>query len=70
LTSNTELKSAILKLIKASDMPLSLNHIVGNLPGELFDGNYHPILNELGQLEKEGQVQGTSKGGKAYYRKT
>ncbi|MDX2440480.1 MAG: hypothetical protein QNK40_07995 [Desulfobacterales bacterium] len=70
LTSNTELKSAILKLIKASDLPLSLNHIVGNLPGELFDGNYHPILNELGQLEKEGQVQGTSKGGKAYYRKT
>lgn len=70
LTSNTELKSAILKLLKASDMPLSLNHIVGNLPGELFDGNYHPILNELGQLEKEGQVQGTSKGGKAYYRKT
>ena len=70
LTSNTELKSAILKLIKASDLPLSLNHIVGNLSGELFDGNYHPILNELGQLEKEGQVQGTSKGGKAYYRKT
>jgi len=70
LTSNTELKSAILKLIKASDLPLSLNHIVGNLSGKLFDGNYHPILNELGQLEKEGQIQGTSRGGKAYYRKT
>ena len=36
LTSNTELKSAILKLIKASDLPLSLNHIVGNLSNSFF----------------------------------
>jgi len=69
MTSNTQLKGAILKLVKASDMPLSLTHIARNLSGKHFDGNYHPILNELGQLEKEGQIEGTSKGGKAYYRK-
>ena len=68
MTSNTQLKGAILKLVKASDMPLSLTHIARNLSGKHFDGNYHPILNELGQLEKEGQIQGTSKGGKVYHR--
>ena len=68
MTSNIELKVAILKLVKASDMPLSLTHIAKNLSENHFDGNYHPILNELGQLEKEGQIEGTSKGGKVYYR--
>ena len=68
ITSNTELKSAILKLIKASDLLLSLNHIAKSLSGNHFDGNYHPLLNELCQLEKEGQIEGTSKGGKVYYR--
>ena len=68
MTSNAELKAAILKLVTASDMPLSLTHIARNLSGKHFDGNYHPILNELGQLEREGQVEGTSKGGKVYYK--
>jgi hypothetical protein len=68
ITGNTELKSTILKLIKASDLLVSLNHIARSLSGKHFDGNYHPLLNELGQLEKEGQIEGTSKGGKVYYR--
>lgn len=68
MTSNIKLKVAILKLVKASDMPLSLNHIAKNLSEKHFDGNYHYILNELGQLEKEGQIEGTAKGGKVYYK--
>jgi len=47
-----------------SEVSLILSH----LSGKHFDGNYHPLLNELGQLEKEGQIEGTSKGGKVYYR--
>lgn len=69
LTSNQELKIAVLKLLNASDMPLSLKYLAENLSDQYFDGNYNPILSELGQLEKEGQIEGTSKGGKVYFRK-
>jgi len=68
IASNTELKGAILKLLKTSDMPRSLPHIAKKLSAKHFDGNYHPILNELGQLEKEGHIEGASKGGKVYYK--
>ena len=67
LTSDPELKSAILKLMKGSDMPLSLKYIVKNLSGKYFGGNYHLILNELEQLEKEGQIEGFSTSGNAHF---
>jgi len=67
LTSDPELKSAILKLMQGSDMPISLKYIVKNLSGKYFGGNYHLILNELEQLEKEGQIEGFSRSGKAHF---
>ena len=69
LTSDWHLKSAILKLIDEEDLPLSLQDIGKKLSGEYFDGNYNLILNEIEQLEKEGLLEGTSKGGKVLFRK-
>ena len=69
LTSDWHLKSAILKLIDKADIPLSLQDIGNKLSGEYFDGNYNLILNEIEQLEKEGLIEGTSKGGKVLFRK-
>jgi hypothetical protein len=69
LTSDAELKNALLKLLNLSDLPLSLKRISKNLSRKYFDGNYNLILNELNQLEKEGQVEGASMGGKVYFRK-
>ena len=69
LTSEWHLKSAILKLIDGADIPLSLQDIGKNLSGEYFDGNFNLILNEIEQLEKEGLIEGTSKGGKVLFKK-
>ena len=69
LMSDWHLKSAILKLIDEEDLPLSLQDIGKKLSGEYFDGNYNLILNEIEQLEKEGFLEGTSKGGKVLFRK-
>ena len=69
LTSDWHLKSAILKLMDEEDLPLSLQDIGKKLSGEYFDGNYNLILNEIGQLEKEELIEGTSKGGKVLFRK-
>ena len=69
LTNDWQLKSAILKLLNEDDAPLSMQDIGKKLSGEYFDGNYNLILNELDQLEKEGSIEGTSKGGKAIFRK-
>ena len=69
LANDWHLKSAILKLIGEADTPLSLQDIGNKLSGEYFDGNYNLILNELDQLEKEGLIEGTSKGGKVLFRK-
>ena len=69
LTSDAELKNALLNLINLSDLPLSLKRISKNLSRKYFDGNYNLILNELNQLEKEGQIEGASMGGKVYFRK-
>ena len=67
--SDWHLKSAILKLIDGADIPLSLQNIGKNLSGEYFDGNFNLILNEIEQLEKEGLIEGTSKGGKVLFKK-
>ena len=69
LTSDWHIKSAILKLINEDDKPLTLQDIGKKLSGEYFDGNYNLILNELDQLEKEGLIEGASKGGKVLFRK-
>jgi hypothetical protein len=69
LTSDWHIKSAILKLINENDQPIYMQDIGKKLSGEYFDGNYSLILNVLNQLEKEGLIEGTSKGGKVLYRK-
>jgi len=69
LTTDWQFKSAILKLIDEANLPLSLQDIGKKLSGEYFDGNYNLILNEIGQLEKEELIEGTSKGGKVLFRK-
>ena len=69
LANDWHLKSAILKLIDEVDTPLPLQDIGNKLSGEYFDGNYNLILNEIEQLEKEGLIEGTSKGGKVFFRK-
>jgi len=69
LTNDWHFKSAILKLINEDDIPVSLQDIGKKLSPEYFDGDYSLILNELGQLEKEGLIEGTSKSGKVLFRK-
>ena len=34
-----------------------------------FDGNYHPILNELDQLEREGEIECQVINGKVFFKK-
>ena len=67
LTSDPQLKSAILKLINLDNIPVSLQDIGKKLPGKYFNGNYNLILNQLKQLEKEGQIEGFLKSGKVYF---
>ena len=67
MTSDPQLKSAILKLINIDNIPVSLQDIGKKLPGKYFNGNYNLILNQLKQLEKEGQIEGFLKSGKVYF---
>jgi len=67
LTSDPQLKSAILKLINVDNIPVSLQDIGKKLSGKYFNGNYNLILNQLKQLEKEGQIEGFLKSGKVYF---
>jgi hypothetical protein len=69
LLSNSDLKKEILNLINKTDKSISLQHMVKHLSGKLFDGNYHPILNEIEQLEKEGEIEGQLINSKIFYKK-
>ena len=69
LIRNSGLKKKILDLIRKTDRSISLQHLVKHLSGKHFDGNYHPILNELEQLEREGEIEGQVITGKVFFKK-
>jgi len=69
LLSNSDLKKKILDLISKTDKSISLQHLVKHLSQKYFDGNYHPILNELEQLESEGEIEGQVINGKVFFKK-
>jgi len=69
LNSNSDLKNKILDLINKTDKSISLQHLVKHLSQKYFDGNYHPILNEIEQLEREGEIEGQVINGKVFFKK-
>lgn len=69
LTNNADLRNKICELIGQTDKLVSFQHLVKHLSGKYFDGNYHPILNELEQLETEGEIEGQVINGKVFYKK-
>jgi len=69
LINNSDLRNKILDLISQTDKSISFQQLVKHLSGKYFDGNYHPILNELEQLEKEGEIEGQAIAGKVFYKK-
>ena len=69
LINNSDLRNKIRDLISQTDKSISFQHLVKHLSGKYFDGNYHPILNELEQLEKEGEIEGQVITGKVFYKK-
>ena len=69
LINNSGLKKKILELIGKTDKSISLQHLVKHLSEKYFDGNYHPILNEVEQLEREGEIEGLVINGKVFYKK-
>jgi len=69
LISNSGLKKKIFDIISKTDKSISLQHLVKHLSEKYFDGNYHPILNELEQLEREGEIEGQVINGKVFFKK-
>jgi len=69
LTNDSGLKKKIHDLILATDKSISLKYLVKQLYEKNFDGNYHPILNELDRLEREGEIEGQVINGKVFFRK-
>ncbi len=69
LLNNSDLKEKILDLINKTDKSISLQYLAKNLSKQYFDGNYHPVLNELDRLERESEIEGRVINGKVFYRK-
>ena len=69
LINNSDLRKKILDLISKTDKSISLQHLVRHLSEKYFDGNYHPILNELEQLEREGEIEGQVINGRVFFKK-
>ena len=69
LNGNSDLKNKILDLINKTDKSISLQHLAKHLSQKYFDGNYHPILNELEQLERDGEIEGQVMSGKVFFKK-
>ena len=69
LLCNAGLKKELLDLIHDTQESVSLQDLLIQLPRHPLDGNYHPVLNELDRLEKEGQIEGWSINGKVFFRK-
>jgi len=69
LNGNSDLQNEILDLINKTDKSISLQHLAKHLSQKYFDGNYHPILNELEQLERNGEIEGQVINGKVFFKK-
>ena len=69
LNDNSGLQNEILDLINKTDKSISLQHLAKHLSQKYFDGNYHPILNELEQLERNGEIEGQVINGKVFFKK-
>jgi hypothetical protein len=69
LMNNSGLRKKIIDLISKTDKSISLQHLVRHLSEKYFDGNFHPILNELEQLEREGEIEGQVINGKVFFKK-
>ena len=69
LNGNSGLRTRIRDLINKTDKSISLQHLAKHLSQKYFDGNYHPILNELEQLEREGEIEGQVINGKVFFKK-
>ena len=69
LIDNLELRQKILDLISKTDRSISLQYLTQNLSKQYFDGNYHPVLNELDRLERGGEIEGQVINGKVFYKK-
>lgn len=69
LTNDSGLKEKIRDLILVTDKLISLKYLVKQLYENNFDGNYHPILNELDRLEREDEIEGQVINGKVFFRK-
>ncbi len=69
LLCNSDLKEDLLHLIHDTQESVSLQDLLFQLPRHQLAGNYHPVLNELDRLEKEGQIEGWSINGKVFFRK-
>jgi hypothetical protein len=69
LTNDSDLKEKIHGLILSSGKSISLKYLVKQLYESNFDGNYHPILNELDRLEREDEIEGQVINGKVFFRK-
>ena len=68
LTGNSDLKSVLLDLINNANAAISLQDIVSQLSEDYFDGNYHPIINKLDELEREEKIEGQSISGKVFFK--
>ena len=69
LKTNPVLKKTILDRISKTDKSISLQYLANHLSLKRFDGNYHPILNELDQLEREGKIECKVINGKVFFKK-
>lgn len=69
LNGNSGLKNQILDIINKTDKSISLQHLAKHLSQKYFNGNYHPILNELEQLERDGEIEGQVINGKVFFKK-
>ena len=69
LKTNPDLKKTILDRISETDKLMSLQHLAKHLSLKRFAGNYHPILNELDRLEREGEIECQVINGKVFFKK-
>ena len=66
--NDSGLKEKIHDIIRKNDHSISLKDLVKEVYQKNFDGNYHPILSELDQLEREGEIEGQVINGKVFFR--
>jgi hypothetical protein len=63
----SDIKSKVLRLLRATRRPVSYYDIAKHLSKESPDYNFETILKELDQLKKDGEVIGQVSAGKLYF---